>query len=130
MLVYADTSALVKLILLEAESSALQAWYEQFQVRTVTCELTRTELRRAVRRQNMQFESEVEATFEKIGFIPLDHSVYDEAGEMSPIELCSLDAIHLTAARLVKSQIAGMLTYDDRLAEAARAIGIRTFSPA
>jgi len=130
MMVYADTSALVKFILPEAESDALDQWYHGNEIQLLSADLTRTELMRAVRRRNPQHVTLVSEMLVRIGFISLDHSVYDEAGEMPPIELRSLDAIHLAAARLVKSQIAGMLTYDDRLAEAARAIGIRTFSPA
>lgn len=129
MLVYADTSALVKLILPEVESEALADWRKTMEVRIVTSELTRAELMRAVRRIAPQASPSVTELFETIAFISLDYSVYDEAAVIPPLELRSLDAIHLTAARLVGSQLDGMLTYDARLAEAAQAIGLRAFSP-
>jgi len=43
--------------------------------------------------------------------------------------LCSLDAIHLATARAVGSDLAAMLTYDERLASAARDAGMEVLSP-
>lgn len=130
MLIYADTSALVKLVLPEAESEALEAWQATMEARFITSDLTRTELMRAVRRTNPKLMTDATEFMVKVAFIPLDYSVYDEAGVIPPPELRSLDAIHLTAARLAGRQLDGILTYDERLAEAAQAFGIRVFSPA
>lgn len=129
MLAYVDTSALVKLVLPEAESETLNNWRNAKEVRFITSDLTRTELLRAVRRTNSALTTEAVKLLGEVAFISLDFSVFEEAGFAPPPELRSLDAIHLTAARLAGSQLDGMLTYDDRLAEAAGAFGIRTFSP-
>lgn len=95
----------------------------------MSSDLTRTELIRAVRRQNLWDTSAALAVLDQIGIINLDHSVYDEAGILPPIELRSLDAIHLTAARLLGRQLDGLLTYDDKLAEAAQLMGMKIYSP-
>ncbi|MEX0659913.1 MAG: hypothetical protein WD080_12335, partial [Egibacteraceae bacterium] len=48
---YFDTSALAKLVMVEHETTGLRAWIaERGDAPSVTCDLTRTELLRAVRR--------------------------------------------------------------------------------
>ena len=89
----------------------------------------RNELMRAVRRSNPRSAPDVRDLFERVAIISLDGSVYDEAGLIAPMELRTLDAIHLSAARLLGEQLDGMLCYDDRLSEAAEYAGIRVFSP-
>lgn len=130
MLIYADTSALAKLVVDEPESVALRAWCEARAARLITCALTRTELVRAVRRQNPHDTVAATRLLGEVAIINLDQSVYDEAAILPPPELRSLDAIHLAAARLLGSQLDGILSYDARLAEAAESIGIPAFSPA
>ncbi|NLB47108.1 MAG: type II toxin-antitoxin system VapC family toxin [Microbacteriaceae bacterium] len=129
MLVYADTSALVKLVLAEAETPALHDWLRTHEARLATSDLARAELMRAVRRSNPRSAPDVRELFERVAIISLDASVYEEAGLIAPMELRTLDAIHLSAARLLGEQLDGMLCYDDRLSEAAEYAGIRVFSP-
>jgi hypothetical protein len=43
--------------------------------------------------------------------------------------LRSLDAIHLATARLLGTELAALLTYDDRLATAAGDAGIPVLAP-
>lgn len=129
MIVYADTSALVKLVVNESHSNALDTWITTNSVRLMSSNLTRTEFFRAVRRRNLRNTENAYTLLDRVGIINLDHSVYDEAGIIPPIELRSLDAIHLTAARLLGRQLDGLLTYDDRLAEAAQSMGMRIYSP-
>jgi predicted nucleic acid-binding protein len=43
--------------------------------------------------------------------------------------LRSLDAIHLATARLLGADLAGLVTYDDRLASAARDARITVIDP-
>ncbi|QIM17568.1 type II toxin-antitoxin system VapC family toxin [Leucobacter coleopterorum] len=128
MLVYVDTSALVKFVLPEPEHEALLTWSERPEVRLMTSDLTITEFTRAVRRANKSKTPSVREMLSRCGFVRLDPSLYEEAGRLEPHELRSLDAIHLAAALALGSQLDGMLTYDNRLAEAARNVGIRTIS--
>ena len=129
MLVYADTSALVKLVLEEAETDALANWIDEHQARVLTCDLSSTELMRAVRRSNPDRAPHARELLSRCALIRLDPSLYESAGLLDPTELRSLDAIHLTAARLLGRQLDGLLTYDDRLAEAAQSMGMRIYSP-
>jgi predicted nucleic acid-binding protein len=48
---------------------------------------------------------------------------------MSPAELRSLDAIHLTTAQLLGEELGALVTYDDRMATAAKRLGLRIVQP-
>ncbi|MFV0433926.1 MAG: type II toxin-antitoxin system VapC family toxin [Leucobacter sp.] len=127
-MVYADTSALAKLVLHEPESDALAHWAIESEVRFLTAALTLTELPRAVMRTNTALLPEVRNQLQSCGIINLDASIYEEASRIGPPALRSLDAIHLTAALHLGNQLGAFLTYDERLAEAARGVGIRPIS--
>ena len=47
-----------------------------------------------------------------------------------PHKLRTLDAIHLATALALRSELDAFVTYDDRLAEAARALGLPVVRPA
>jgi predicted nucleic acid-binding protein len=48
---------------------------------------------------------------------------------MQPAELRSLDAIHLASAREMGMSVRQIVTYDERMAAAARASGFSVASP-
>ena len=48
---------------------------------------------------------------------------------MEPPELCSLDAIHLATAEQLGGELGPIVTYDERLADAARRRGHRVANP-
>ena len=54
----------------------------------------------------------------------------DEAARLGPETLRSLDAIHLASALSICSCLGAVVTYDTRLAEAARAADLTVLSPA
>jgi uncharacterized protein len=51
------------------------------------------------------------------------------AETIGPATLCSLDAIHLTAAAQIKRELAAFVTYDHRLLNGCREVGFATKSP-
>ena len=55
--------------------------------------------------------------------IELDPEVVERAALVEPASLSSLDAIHLATAALLLPELAHVLTYDDRMAEAAASYG-------
>ncbi len=55
--------------------------------------------------------------------------ILGDAGVLGPIHLRSLDAIHLATADLVRSEIAAVITYDERMADAATERGHRVATP-
>jgi hypothetical protein len=46
-----------------------------------------------------------------------------------PVELRSLDAIHLATAQQLGADLARIVTYDDRMAVAANQLGLTTARP-
>lgn len=55
--------------------------------------------------------------------------VLADAGALMPPGLHSLDAIHLATALLLGDSLIRVVTYDERLAAAARELGIRVAAP-
>jgi predicted nucleic acid-binding protein len=125
---YVDSSALVKTILTEADSEALAAWLEGKDP-LVACELVRVEVVRAVRASDPTAVARARETVDKPDLIALDDELCDEAALLDPPSLRSLDAIHLAAALSLGEDLAGVVTYDERLVEAARMRGLVVVSP-
>ncbi|HXQ18647.1 MAG TPA: type II toxin-antitoxin system VapC family toxin [Acidimicrobiales bacterium] len=133
-LFYADASALVKLILREPESAALQAFLADADV--VSSELLVTELLRAIRRAGAQnpalplaaLTDRTEELLDAVGLRPLDRSVLLAAGTLAEPTLRALDAIHVATAIDVFPHD-GFVSYDERQSAAARLAGLRTYAP-
>jgi predicted nucleic acid-binding protein len=132
--VYADASALVKLVLDEPESAALRAYLVGAGV--VTCDLALTEVPRAIRRASATDPSlPLEAllarageVLEAVGLLPLDRAILIEAGAIAEPGLRALDAVHVAAA-VSLGPIDAFVTYDERQAAAARLAGLRVVAP-
>lgn len=59
----------------------------------------------------------------------LTPDIRQQAEHLPPSELRALDAIHLATALSVADQIGAVLTYDVRLAGAARSAGLTVLAP-
>lgn len=129
MLVYADTSALAKLIVEEPESDALVDWYTEVEAILVTSDLARVELMRAVHRIDPGLSIDAHDLLRSCEIINLDSIDYERAGTLPPTPLRSLDALHLIAAQNLGDALDAILTYDIRLAEAAAVHGITPVHP-
>jgi uncharacterized protein len=68
--------------------------------------------------------------FGTLRLIRLDEPLLDRAGDLEPVELSSLDAIHLAAALAMGPDLGAIFTYDDRLSRAALSLGLAVESPA
>ncbi|TAK70020.1 MAG: PIN domain-containing protein [Actinomycetota bacterium] len=125
---YLDTSALTKLVVAEAESAPLLAWLRADR-EPVTCDLARTELIRAVRRSAPERILQARAVLDSLTLIDVTTAVFEQASRLDPLTLRSLDAIHLAAALDLGDDLDSIVTYDDRLAEAASFHGITVTAP-
>jgi len=128
-MVYLDSSALVKLVVLEPESRALRA-YLRGEPQRVSCGLARTEVLRAVRPVGPAAIAAARRLLQRIDLIRLDDALFDAAGMLEPVGLRSLDAVHLAAAHLVAPVLRASVTYDRRMAEGAGALGFAVVAPA
>jgi len=133
-LFYVDSSALVKLVREEPESDALRTFLSDADL--VTCELSLTEVPRAIRRaasihRSLQVDllaAQAGEVLDAIALVPLDQALLVAAGALAEPGLRALDAIHIVAAVHV-SPLDGFVSYDERQAAAARLAGLRTVQP-
>jgi predicted nucleic acid-binding protein len=130
-LVYLDSSAIVKLVIRERESGPLFEWLRGWPDR-ISSIVARVEVLRALRRADAPEITQRRAVdiLHRISLMPLDHGVVDAASEVRPVDLRSLDAIHLATALSLAGDLAGLVTYDSRLATAAVRSRIEVWSPA
>jgi uncharacterized protein len=126
--VYLDTSALVKLVVPEPESAALRAELSQWS-RRVSSALVRAELIRASVRVGTGARRLAERMLATLDLIAVDDAILDAAGRLRPPELRTLDAIHLASAQVLGSALGGLVAYDTRLLESAKAARLPTIVP-
>ena len=125
---YVDSSALVKTVIEEPESRALMRWLEG-KDRLVACELVRVEVVRAVRGSDPGAVPRARQAIARLTLIRLDGPLCDAAADLGPVWLRSVDAVHLAAALSVGRDLAAVVTYDRRMAQAAAALGLPVESP-
>ncbi len=127
---YLDSSAIVKLAVRERESDALAAWRAGLDGDDVlmTCELAVAEVLRAVRRVEGDIDVAL-AHLDSLDQLIIDRDLLLAAGRLGPDGLRTLDAIHLAAAELAGGDLDGVVTYDTRMAEAARGLGLPVLAP-
>lgn len=137
MLLYFDTSAIVKLIRIEAESGALRQWLADPSRKAmvpVCSALALTEVPRALLRIAPGVPlPDFRATLERFTLRAIDEEILSEAGSFPSPILRSLDAIHLATAHSLFAAAAGsfdaLITYDARLGDAAIALGVPVVAP-
>jgi len=126
---YLDSSAIVKLIVKEQESTVLRR-YLRGQQAVVSSALARAEVKRAVLQLGVPAMQRADDVLKRIELVRLSNAVLNAAGVMKPDELRSLEAIHLATAALFETTLSDLVTYDTRMASAARARGWAVASPA
>ena len=126
--VYIDSSALVKLVVPEPESDALRAELAGWD-RNVSSALARVEVVRACARVDDKAGRIAEQIVGALDLIALDERVLEEAALLRPVELRSLDSIHLASALLLGDALGVALVYDERLLEAMQATGLPVAAP-
>ena len=130
-IIYADTSALLKRVLIEPQSDALRTVLrERHDAGDVlaSSSLAWLEVYRSLRRlRTTDLELLASSALSGIVEIPLTEAALTQARRVGPETLRSLDAIHLAAAVAVGAT--SMLTYDDRLGGAANLLGFEVLAP-
>ncbi len=129
MAYYLDTSAAVKLVVAERDTTALTAWLGDHDDEVVSGDLLRTELLRATRRGAPHAMPRARAVLDSLTVLTVPTSTFERAADLGPDLLRSLDAVHLAAALELGDDLDGLVAYDDRLADAARFHGITVIAP-
>jgi len=137
--IYLDSSGVVKLIVAEAESDALHAMLLDEDTPPVfTSQLAVTEVKRALHARR---ETELAVTVATLpGHLavpgqailarPATAEIFRVAGDLLPRStLRSLDAVHLATAQSAGEALTAVVTYDHRMAAAARDLNLTVLAP-
>lgn len=132
-MIYVDASALFKLVAPEPESQAFKAFADEKEI--VSSELVITELARSAAKAadfstNLSRNNLLAHAMEVCGaitLVPIQRQLLVAAGTVPPLILRSLDAIHVATA--LYTDRPEFVTYDQRQADAARAVGLTVVSP-
>ncbi|MFJ4171607.1 type II toxin-antitoxin system VapC family toxin [Paenarthrobacter sp. NPDC089714] len=128
MIVYTDTSAVLKLVADESESQFLAGHLADIRAsggHLVASMLLYTELHCAARRRNLPFDV-VNDVLSAINLVDVTRSDLMFASAL-PRQLRSADAIHLATA--IRLQVDNVVAYDLELLLAAKESGLDTTSP-
>ena len=136
---YLDASALVKLAVAEPESAALAEALDRETAALVTSVIGGTELARALHARGLADRASRIADpnglvlrFRDVAvrLAPLTAAIAIDAGSLAPGKaLRSLDALHLATARAVGPTLVAVVTYDARMMDAARVLGLPVAAP-
>jgi predicted nucleic acid-binding protein len=126
---YLDSSALVKLAVEEPESPALRRYLRRRRP-VVTSALAQTEVARALLPLGLLALKRGHDVLRRVELAKVSNRVLAAAGTLLPTELRSLDAIHLATAQQFGADLARIVTYDERMASAAEALGWPVAAPA
>ncbi len=127
-MLYVESSALMKRYVTEPETDVVLELMDSDPA-LVTSRITEIEVRRNFGRyfdgdELLQAQRRLQTDLDGFALVSLDATVCKDAALIAEQTLCrSLDAIHLAAARRA-SPSATVLTFDQRQARAARAIGL------
>ena len=124
---YLDSSAAVKLVVVETESAALRSWLRG---RAMTSSaLLRVEIVRAVRPHGAVAVDHAVRLIRRLELVRIGTLVLDRAALLEPHQLRALDAIHLATAMLAGGSTAALVSYDQRMLHAAGLLGLAVASP-
>lgn len=112
----------------EPESIALRRYLVRKRP-LVTSALARTEVSRALLPFGRSAVARGEDVLRRVDVVRLGERVLRAAGAMLPIEVRSLDAIHLATAQELGADLARVCTYDERMAAAATRLGLTVVAP-
>jgi uncharacterized protein len=125
---YLDSSALVKLAVREPESAALRRYLRRRRP-LITSALARAEVTRALLPLGGEAVRRGHDVLARVDQVRINDRVLDAAGAILPVELRSLDAIHLATAQQLGADLARVVTYDEPMTAAAKQLGLPVARP-
>lgn len=125
---YLDSSALVKLAVREPDSATLRRYLRRKRP-LITSALSRTEVARALLPFGPDAVARGDDVLRRLDVIRVNDRVLRAAGALLPLELRSLDAIHLATAIEIGADLSRVCTYDERMAAAAAELGLAVVAP-
>jgi hypothetical protein len=124
---YADSSALLKLLIVERESAALSDFID-FTIKSSV--ITRVEMIRTLHKIAPEKITDAQIILDGIDLTPVNPAILNVAENFSPsITLKSLDAIHVATVIFLDKSVEGVITYDKAMIKNAKELGIKVVSP-
>jgi uncharacterized protein len=125
---YLDSSAIVKLAVDEPESAALRRYLIRRKP-LVSSALARAEVSRALLPLGEAAVRRGQEVLLRVELIRINDRILAAAGSLLPMELGTLDAIHLATVQQLQPDVARVITYDERMRVAAEAISLTIVAP-
>ena len=124
---YADSSAILKLLIVEKESAALTNFID-FTIKSSV--LTRVEIIRVLHKIAPEKIAQAQVILAGIDLTPLNPAILSAAENFAPaITLKSLDALHVASVLFLGAAVEGLITYDKAMIMNAKELGIKVVSP-
>ncbi|MGI9155944.1 MAG: type II toxin-antitoxin system VapC family toxin [Marmoricola sp.] len=128
-MIYADTSALAKLLVDEPQSEALGAWLDARPDQALTTNtIGVVELHRFAGRIGPEIDRAATRFLASVDTVPLTPAAVALAGRLSPPAVRTLDALHIASAAELPD-LTYLVSYDHRMLEAAADYGLPVASP-
>ena len=125
---YLDASAVVKLVVAEPESGALERHILE-RDGLISSAIVATEVKRAAARASPRLAQQADEVLEALVLLHVTSAILNRAAALLPPELRTLDAIHLATALDLEIADLTFISYDRRLLGAARTAGLHTAAP-
>ena len=118
----------MKLVVEERESSALRELLGR-DADLLASALAEVEVVRAVRRVVPDLVPQAERVVAQIALVDVNEPIRARARLLEPVTLRSLDALHLATALEIGEELDAVVTYDARMSEAGKTLGLHVLSP-
>jgi predicted nucleic acid-binding protein len=126
-LVYVDSSAYLKLLILEYETATVEAVLSEWPD-VVSSELLDVEMHRAAYRARVP-AADCDALLDAVTLIALDDSIRRHARRIAHPLLRAGDAIHLATAASLGAELGLLLAYDKRMLQGALLEALPAWAP-
>lgn len=124
---YIDSSAILKLLISEKESTALAAFLD---APVKTSVISRVEVICSLNRISPEKIAEGQAALSRFEMTPVSSPILMLAENFPvSITLKSLDAIHVATVIFLNKSVKGVITYDKQMIKNAKELGIKVVSP-
>ena len=124
MIYYFDTSAVVKLVVAEDHSDEILRLWQEPDAVNVSSALLKTELLRAVKNEDAEIKQRARQVLATFSLIAISDHILESAAVLDPSVLRTLDAIHVASALSVGEDLAAVVAFDTRMAQAAANAGL------
>jgi uncharacterized protein len=118
----------VKLVVEERESGALRDLLERHPEQLANA-IVEVEVVRAVRRAVPDLVPQAQRVVSQLAVVEPTERIRARAALLDPVTLRSFDALHLATALWIGEELDGLVTYDARMAAAAKTLGLVVLAP-